>query len=99
MHMGACIGKRTWKLQYSVNEKKLSSGQQAILQEEKPNNLCLQRYCKAHILAEKNSHNNIVEAQQEGSINPLYTPILFIQPKKVAWNINAICSLKVFSLK
>lgn len=64
--------------------KKLPLGQQASLQNEKPDNLCLQRYCKAHILADKISHNNIAETQQEVSINPLYTPVLFIQPKKVA---------------
>lgn len=77
--MGVCTGKRTWKSQYIVNEKKLLLGWQAIFQEEKPDNLCLQRYSKAHTLADKISHNNIAEAQQKGS---LCTPSLFIQPKK-----------------
>lgn len=44
-------------------------------QEEKPNNLCLQRYCKAHVLADKIPPDNIAEALQEGSVNPLYTSL------------------------
>lgn len=74
-------------------------GQQGILQEEETDNLCLQRYCKAHIFAGKISCNNIAEAQQEVAINPLCTQLLFLQPKNVAQNINAIFSLKVFLLK
>lgn len=45
--------------------KKMPLGQQAILQEEKTDNLCRQRYYKACILADKISHDNITEAQQE----------------------------------
>jgi len=48
---------------------------------KKLNNLCLQRYCKDHIFADRIPSNNKTEALQEGCINPLYTLLLFIEPK------------------
>lgn len=52
LHVGGCIAMSTWNYSTKDQREKLPLEWQALLQgEEKPNNLCLWRYCRAHILA------------------------------------------------
>lgn len=52
LYVGGGIATSTWNYSTKDQREKLPLEWQALLQgEEKPNNLCPQRYCRAHILA------------------------------------------------